>query len=100
MPYCYSGIMRKTNHPKKGDSITVEPFRSIADIKSIKRVLSNSHRDYLLFTLGVNNSLRIGDLLQLKVKDVQGVKPGDTVRVREEKTGKPNILVINPTLRN
>ena len=100
MPYCYSGIMRKTNHPKKGDSITVEPIRSLEDIKSIKRLLSNSHRDYLLFTLGVNNGLRIGDLLQLKVKDVQGVKPGDTVRVREEKTGKPNILVINPTLRN
>jgi len=26
---------------------------------------------------------------------VQGIKPGDTVRVREQKTGKPNILVIN-----
>jgi len=45
--------------------------------------------------MGINNGLRIGDLLQLKVKDVQGVKPGDTIRVREQKTGKTNILVIN-----
>lgn len=87
--------MTTTNHPQKGSNITVEPIRSLEDIKAIKRLLSNSPRDYLLFTMGINNGLRIGDLLQLKVRDVQGVKPGDTIRVREQKTGKPNVLVIN-----
>ena len=89
--------MNNTNHPQKGSTIKVEPIRSLDDIKAIKKLLANSPRDYLLFTMGINNGLRIGDLLQLKVKDVQGVKPGDTVRVREQKTGKPNILVINKT---
>jgi integrase len=47
--------------------------------------------------MGINNGLRIGDLLKLKVRDVQGVKPGETVQVREQKTGKDNVLVINKT---
>ncbi|EFI32768.1 integrase family protein [Desulfonatronospira thiodismutans ASO3-1] len=87
--------MANTNHPQKGSNITVEPIRSLEDIKSIKKLLSGNPRDHLLFTMGINNGLRIGDLLQLKVRDVQGVKPGDTIRVREQKTGKTNILVIN-----
>ena len=87
--------MTSTNHPKKGSNITVEPIRRLEDIKAIKKLLANSPRDYLLFTMGINNGLRIGDLLRLKVRDVQGVKPGDTVRVREQKTEKDNVLVIN-----
>src|SRR6056297_2345482 len=87
--------MKNPNHPKKGDTITVEPIRKIEDIKALKKLLSDRPRDLLLFTMGVNNGLRIGDLLSLKVKDVAGVKAGDTVRVREQKTGKINILVIN-----
>ena len=89
--------MTSANHPKKGSNITVEPIRNLEDIKAIKKLLANSPRDYLLFTMGINNGLRIGDLLKLKVRDVQGVKSGDTVRVREQKTGKDNVLVINRT---
>ncbi|MFO7816160.1 MAG: site-specific integrase [Desulfovibrionales bacterium] len=87
--------MQNTNHPKKGSRITVEPIRKIADIKSIKKLLSNRPRDYLLFTMGINNGLRIGDLLKLKVKDVAGVKAGGAITVREQKTGKENVLLIN-----
>ena len=87
--------MTNINHPKKGDTITVEPIRKIEDIKALKKLLSDRPRDLLLFTMGINNGLRIGDLLKLKVKDVHGVKAGDTVRGREQKTGKPNVLVVN-----
>jgi integrase len=87
--------MANTNHPRKGSNITVEPIRRIEDIKSIKKLLAGNPRDFLLFTMGINNGLRIGDLLKLKVRNVQGVKPGETVRVREQKTGKDNVLVIN-----
>ena len=52
------------NHPKKGDNITVEPIRRIEDIKSISKMLSDSPRNHLLFTMGINNGLRAGDLLQ------------------------------------
>ena len=63
------------NHPKKGSSITVEPIREIKDIKRIKRNLKDKPRDLLLFTLGINNGLRIGDLLKLKVQDVKVLQP-------------------------
>ena len=83
------------NHPKKGDNITVEPIRRIEDIKSISKLLHDSPRNHLLFTMGINNGLRAGDLLKLKVKAVRNLKVGDTLNIKESKTGKDNILVVN-----
>ena len=90
--------MKKSNqhhHPKKGDNITVAPIRRIEDIKSISKLLSDSPRNHLLFTMGINNGLRAGDLLKLKVKDVRNLKVGDTLNIKESKTGKDNVLVVN-----
>ncbi len=83
------------NHPSKGSSTKVEPIRRIEDVQAIKTLLQNQPRYLMLFTLGINNGLRIGDLLQIKVRDVQRLKSGDVLRVREQKTGKDNILLIN-----
>jgi integrase len=71
------------NHPKKGDKITVEPIRRIEDIKSISKLLSDFPRNHLLFTMGINNGLRAGDLLKLKVKAVRNLKVGDTLNIKE-----------------
>lgn len=87
--------MKNPNHPKKGSRITVDPIRNIKDIKSIQRLLGNSPRDYLLFTMGINNGLRSGDLLKLIVNQVSDLKPGEHLTIRESKTGKDNVLVIN-----
>ena len=90
--------MTSTNHPQKGSRITVDPIRKIKDIKSISLLLSDKPRDYLLFVMGINNGLRIGDLLKLKVSQVQNVKVGDIIKIKESKTKKDNVLVINKTL--
>jgi len=82
-----------TNHPAKGSRITVDPIRSLKDIGRIKRALSG--RDLLLFTIGINNGLRIGDILKLKVGDVIDLEPGETVPIKEQKTGKVNVLMVN-----
>lgn len=84
------------NHPKKGSIITVEPI-SEAGVANIKRLLANRPRDLLLFILGINNGLRISDLLRLKVKDLKDLKAGQTLKVREVKTGKVNQLMLNTT---
>ncbi len=42
---------------------------------------------YDLFTLEINNGLRISDILQLKVEDLKRLKVGQTVKLREQKTG-------------
>ena len=81
------------NHPRKGSIITVDPIR---DVDAIRKIKSSLHgRDLVLFTLGINNGLRAGDLLRLRVRDVQGYKVGERIRIREEKTGKSNIIVLN-----
>jgi len=45
--------------------------------------------------MGVNNGLRVSDLLRLKAKDVRHLKEGDYITIRESKTGKENILMVN-----
>ena len=90
--------MKKNNHPKKGDRIAVDPIRRLEDIQAISKMLSDSPRDHLLFTMGINNGLRVIDLLRLTVKDVKDLKPGDTITIRESKTGKDNILMVNKTI--
>jgi len=83
------------NHPEKGSLITVDPIRDLKAIRKIKRKLKGNSRDLLLFTMGINNGLRISDLLKLKVEDVIDLDPGETLKIKEKKTGKRNVLMIN-----
>jgi integrase len=90
--------MKNNNHPRKGARIAVDPIRRLEDIKTISKMLSDSPRDHLLFTLGINNGLRVVDLLRLKIKDIKHLKPGESIRIKEQKTGKDNILMVNKTV--
>ncbi len=85
------------NRPKVGSKIAVDPIRRIKDIQAISKLLSDSPRNHLLFVMGTNNGLRTGDLLKLKVVDIKGMKIGETLAIKEGKTGKRNILVMNKT---
>jgi len=89
---------QNANRPKKGSRITVDPIRRVKDIQSICKMLSDSPRNHLLFVMGTNNGLRTGDLLRLRVSDVKGMKVGATLAIREKKTGKRNILVMNKSV--
>ena len=91
-------ILKNPNHPKLGSSTTVEPIRKLDNIKAISRLLKDKPRDRLLFLVGINNGLRTGDILKLKVYQVQDLMPGDHLRIKESKTGKMNILMINKTV--
>ena len=88
-------ISGNPNHPKKGDRIAVDPIRKPKDIKAISKLTQDNPRDHLLFLMGVNNGLRTCDLIRLKVGQVRNMKIGDTLSIKESKTGKENILVIN-----
>ncbi|WP_300459902.1 tyrosine-type recombinase/integrase [Desulfobacula sp.] len=83
------------NKPGLGQKKTVEPIRRLKDIKAIKKILSDKPRDLLLFTLGINNGLRAGDLLKLKVGQVRDLKAGDSITIIEGKTDNKNVLAIN-----
>lgn len=84
-----------SNRPGKGIKKTVEPIRKLKDINAIKKILADKPRDLLLFTIGINNGLRAGDILKLKVHQVKGLQIGDSISIIEGKTHKKNVLVIN-----
>jgi integrase len=86
------------NHPKKGSRIAVDPIRKVKDIQAISKLTSGNPRDHLLFVMGINNGLRACDLVRVTVGDVRYLKVGDTLTIKESKTGKDNILVINKTV--
>ena len=87
------------NHPKKGSRIEVQPIRREKDIKAIIQLLSGNGRDLLLFTMGINNGIRAGDLLKIKIGDVRYLKPGQVHQIIESKTKKKNMVVINKSVR-
>ncbi|RIU93310.1 tyrosine-type recombinase/integrase [Oceanobacillus picturae] len=72
----------------------VQPIRNKQQIDdmiwSLKRHCTE--RDYILFLLGINSGLRVGDMLKLKVKDVKGKK---RVAIQEGKTKKKRIINLN-----
>jgi integrase len=73
----------------------VEPIRRIEDIRAIKELLHNRPRNLLLFTLGINNGLRAGDLLRVTVNHVRNLGPGESVAIREKRSRKENTLVLS-----
>ena len=77
---------------------TVEPIRDLEKIREMKEVLLHrSYRDYFLFIFGINSGLRIGDILPLRVMDVNYT---DHLRIKEQKTGNTRKVKITPTLKN
>ncbi|MCX4299396.1 MAG: tyrosine-type recombinase/integrase [Lachnospiraceae bacterium] len=80
------------------------PIRKIQEIELIKAYfLKKEHyRDYSLFILGINTSLRISDMLNICWKDVydfQKQKFREHLILREQKTGKVNCIAINQSCK-
>ncbi|OSX89554.1 hypothetical protein S2E19_04519 [Bacillus mycoides] len=69
----------------------VQPIRSKEQIEDMKWALKRhcSERDYIMFLLGINTGLRVGDLLKLKISDVRRKKK---LIIREGKTKKARQL--------
>ena len=74
----------------------VSPIRSQMQIAQVKEFLkAKSERDYMLFVMGINVGIRIGDLIVLKVYQVQTPH----LSITEEKRGKKRVYLINAQLR-
>ncbi len=86
---------QNTNRPRQGDQIKVEPIRKRKDIENIKKLLADNARDSALFTLGINTNLRASDLLRIRAGQVRDLKPGDSIQLKEKKTGKFRMVTLN-----
>lgn len=85
-------ILQSKNHPSTGSIIAVDPIRSLDDVNLVRRSLNG--RDLLLFTLGVNTNLRAGDLLNLRVENIDFQQ--SKLVLRERKTGKTRHIDLSP----
>ena len=90
--------LKNPNHTKRGANITMDPIREPEKLREIRSLIKDHARNRLFFDLAVNNGLRVGDLLTLRVKDVRHLKAGEYISMRENKTKKLNILMINQTV--
>ena len=69
----------------------VDPIRDKDDIQAMKEYLREwNERNYLLFLFGINSGLRVGDILRIRVKDVQGWY----IKIKEQKTGKMRTFTV------
>jgi len=77
---------------------------AVTDEKKLRKIRKNleaagNKRNLLLFVMGVNNGLRIGDLLNVRVHQVRNAPAGGMVQITEQKTSKGNVLVINTSVK-
>jgi len=74
----------------------VNPIRSQLQIVQLKEYLrARSERDYMLFVMGINIGVRIGDLIKLKTFHVESLH----LTLIEEKRAKERVYLINTQLR-
>jgi len=78
-----------------GSDGQVEPLRSLGEIRAIKSLLAGRPRDLLVFTLGINNALRAGDLMRVTVNQVRSAGPGESVAIPEKRNGSTAPLAIS-----
>jgi len=70
----------------------VQPLRSAEEIKEMREALemtTQASRNLLLFNIGINTGLRIGDIVKLRIEDVKG---RTSFVIREGKTKKPRTV--------
>jgi integrase len=81
----------------------VQPIRDQQQLEDMKWALKRhcSQRDYILFVLGCETGLRVGDLLQLKTKQITELtsKKQKMLKVKEGKTQKVREIYIENCFR-
>lgn len=76
--------------------IDVQPLRDKRDIEAMKQTLRDrfTQRDYIMFLVGINTGLRMGDILRLKTSDVLSLKnkKNKHLTIAEGKTSKARTI--------
>ena len=76
---------------------TVQPIRDAQIISQVKqRLQDRGAKYYIMFVIGLNTGLRIGDILNLRAADV---KDKSHITINEKKTGKYKRFLINGQLK-
>ncbi len=85
---------------------TTQPIREKKELKQFMDYYRNirpNARNYVLITFGLHTALRISDILNLNWQDVYDFEKKNFrnhIFVREEKTGKENVVALNAHLKD
>ena len=86
----------KVQKKVKNADIKSEPLKEQWQIELVRNLIETRTkeplRNKIIFNIGINNGLRTGDILNLKIKDVWGK---DYAQVVEGKTGKRREIRLN-----
>ncbi len=93
-------LTKNYNHPKSGDTIKVEPIRTLQVISKIKTLLLKQPRNYCLFVLGINTAFRASELLSIRVGHVAHLLPGDILEIKQQKTKQYRSVTFNQAAYN
>ena len=83
-----------------------QPIRNENDLNKFRnyyRTIEDKPRNYALIEFGLNSALRISDILALHWNDVYLTsthKYRDHILVKEQKTGKENVIILNKNAQN
>ncbi|PER78735.1 tyrosine-type recombinase/integrase [Bacillus cereus] len=81
---------------KKLHLIDVQPIRNKEQIEDMKWALKRhcSERDYILFLIGINTGLRVGDILQIETQTIIKLKrkKRKEFKIKEGKTKKERMI--------
>lgn len=91
----HSTSTRNPNHPKLGDTIKVEPIRTVNAVNKIKNALAPSPRNFALFVVGVNTAYRASELLSIRLGQVRHLNAGDRLEIKQKKTKKYRAVTLN-----
>lgn len=85
------------NHPKPGDTIKVEPIRTVNAINNLKKYLAPAPRNFAIFVVGINTAYRASELLSIRLGQVRHLRPGDRLEIKQKKTKKHRAVTMNTT---
>ena len=82
--------MMRDSELETGNRYKVEPIRNLKDIEKMKEVVAGNPRNYAILTIGINTSLRAGELVSIGTGQVRHLEEGGAVEVKEEgaRTGR------------
>ncbi len=86
---------KNINHPAKGSSVKVEPIKNIDEINAIKNLLKSKPRDLALFLLGINSSLRVCELVNIRNQEAYSIISDNEFEIRRKNSKKTTTVSLD-----
>lgn len=95
---CFRQVMISHSREEKMAGKVVSPIRDKTKLEQIKNYTKINPRNHLLFIISINSGLRMTDILNLTISQLENRKIGDCIYIIENKTKKQNFFCYNKSI--